>query len=61
MKGARLQINVIFTISDVIKQTGLSTDTIGYCEKINLLPPATRNENNRQYVQFIDRILSLII
>ncbi|PFK31243.1 MerR family DNA-binding transcriptional regulator [Bacillus cereus] len=45
-------MNDIFTISDVTKKTGLSTDTIRYYEKINLLPPAKRNENhNRQYVQ----------
>ncbi|WP_257206134.1 MerR family transcriptional regulator [Bacillus cereus] len=59
MKGAELQMNDLFTISDVAKKTGLSTDTIRYYEKINLLPPAKRNENNnRQYVQLdIDRIL----
>ncbi|ANS48983.1 MerR family transcriptional regulator [Bacillus cereus] len=52
-------MNVIFTISDIAKKTGLSTDTIRYYEKINLLPPAKRNENNnRQYVQLdVDRIL----
>ncbi|AXY09046.1 MULTISPECIES: MerR family transcriptional regulator [Bacillus] len=52
-------MNDIFTISDVAKKTGLSTDTIRYYEKINLLPPANRNgNNNRQYVQLdIDRIL----
>ncbi|MFJ8353268.1 MerR family transcriptional regulator [Bacillus paramycoides] len=52
-------MNYIFTISDVAKKTGLSPDTIRYYEKISLLPPAKRNENNnRQYVQLdIDRIL----
>ncbi|MFJ7763079.1 MerR family transcriptional regulator [Bacillus toyonensis] len=52
-------MNDIFTISDVAKKTGLSTDTIRYYEKINLLPPANRNRNNnRQYVQLdVDRIL----
>ncbi|WIL45561.1 MerR family transcriptional regulator [Bacillus bombysepticus] len=52
-------MNNIFTISDIAKKTGLSTDTIRYYEKINLLPPANRNgNNNRQYVQLdIDRIL----
>jgi len=52
-------MNDIFKISDIAKKTGLSTDTIRYYEKINLLPPANRNgNNNRQYVQLdIDRIL----
>ncbi|MEM5664874.1 MerR family DNA-binding transcriptional regulator [Bacillus toyonensis] len=31
-------MNDIFTISDIAKKTGLSTDTIRYYEKINLLP-----------------------
>ncbi|MED1093170.1 MerR family transcriptional regulator [Bacillus paramycoides] len=46
-------------MSDVAKKTGLSPDTIRYYEKISLLPPAKRNEdNNRQYVQLdIERIL----
>ncbi|WP_138186340.1 MerR family transcriptional regulator [Paenibacillus alvei] len=51
-------MNDTFTISDVAKKTGLSQDTIRYYEKINLLPPAKRKANNRQYVQLdIDRIL----
>ena len=52
-------MNETFSISDVANKTGLRQDTIRYYEKIHLLPPAKRNENNkRQYVQLdIDRIL----
>ncbi|WP_411469563.1 MerR family transcriptional regulator [Bacillus thuringiensis] len=52
-------MSCIFKISDFTKKNGLSTDTIRYYEKINLLPPANRNgNNNRHYVQIdINRIL----
>ncbi|OUA10285.1 MerR family transcriptional regulator [Bacillus thuringiensis] len=51
----------IFKISDFTKKTGLNTDTIRYYEKINLLPPAKRNENNNRYYVQIDIDLILFI